>query len=447
MPEGMFIAITFALLLFSIKRVGFFPFPTGLILILGLSQILFALAHNGLVYFDMLDAFNYGGLRKNYSWTQGIYTSAALLSLVALTGRFDDLKGLKLDVGVLKDSSQSANTQRYIPLAILLVGVHLILFSMIVDWQKLWLHRIYLQEIVDNNAVDTLGLSISDTVMRLTPFFAILSVVTSCLLAGSRATMFKLVAGVITLCYFVLLLAFNSRSAAILPAIAAIYFFVLKLKGRWLIVPILTALTALSVTSVLIARNTYAHGLSMILTYFLMPLSNKSDAWLQVVMDFCQGIFITAESLQVTGDFHSMYKILAFSPLPSLLDGYSALVKVSEHRLSYAVPMSGVGEAINFGWPFVCVLIAEIALIVRAHLKLATSNPPLFLLCNFLIMFALYLIFSYPIRNALHFAWLGFFIVLFELSRLKLKSRAPGKSAAKSGAMSIPTTGKLDGIK
>ncbi len=102
-------------------------------------------------------------------------------------------------------------------------------------------------------------------------------------------------------------------------------------------------LCVLTLTIVLGARTTFAHGLSMVPFYLVHPFQNETVAdSIQVVLDFFQGIFVTAESFQIGGLFPLRYKILAFSPLPSLIDGYSKLVHQSEHRLSLAVPMSGI---------------------------------------------------------------------------------------------------------
>jgi hypothetical protein len=440
MFESPLIVFTFCLLLLSIKRAGYVPFPTGLIAILGLSQILFALGHEGVIRYTMLDVFNYGGLHKSYALTQVVYSLAALLSLIILTGKLRDLKAVRLYGETLASMSKSSTTLRYVFIAVILVALHLVLFLVVVDWQKLWLHRIYLERLVDNNTVDLLGVAITETIMRSTPFFALLSIVCLCLLTGSRSVVFRVVAGLMSLCYFLILLAMNSRSAAFVPGLAAIYYSVLRLKGRAIVVPLLGCLTALTITSVLIARGTYEHGLSMILSYLVRPFtSGAPENSAQVFLDLFQGIFVTAESIQITDDFPRLYKILSFSPLPSLIDGYSKSGLQSQHRLSANVPMSGVGEAINFGWPYICLLVAGLTVMIRTHVKLAAKSPIVFLLCNFMIMFSVYLLFSYPLRLSLRYAWFAFYIALFEIIRQKWLSQRLGQREEVAFQISPPT--------
>src|SRR5262249_12338787 len=109
--------------------------------------------------------------------------------------------------------------------------------------------------------------------------------------------------------------------------------------------------------------------------------------------------------------FNLKYKILAFSPLPSFVDGYSSIRSDSEQRLHDYVPMSGIGELYHFGWLYICVLLVGLTMFIRAHTALAAKAPVIFIVCNFLIMFSLYVLFSYPVRNALRFFWIA--VILF----------------------------------
>ena len=279
------------------------------------------------------------------------------------------------------------------------------------DWAKLWSHRFYLEEIVDEDSIRLFGLEFCSTITRMTPLFAILSVLSACLLAEAKSLLFKPLAVIVSGSYFLILYAGDSRACVFVPGLIAVYFGLLRLNGRKIVVPAMGILAGLAFFSALSGRAAIRHGLSTFPGGLVRVFGEQSGfSVVQAILDFFQGIFVTAESLQIRSGFPINYKLLAFSPLPSLIDGYSLVLLVAQHRLHRYVPMSGVGEAINFGWPFVCLLIAVLTIIVRTHMRLSTKHPAIFLLCNFLVMFSFYLLFSYPLRNGLRYAWLALYV-------------------------------------
>lgn len=140
------------------------------------------------------------------------------------------------------------------------------------------------------------------------------------------------------------------------------------------------------------------------------------------------------ESLQITQPFMDKYRVLALSPLPSFLDGYSNIRAIGEHRLHLYVPMSGYAEAILFGAPYAAALLAILFVASRLHANLAPVSPTLFLFCNFLQLFAMHCMFAYPMRNALRFVWLE--ILLAGLALLTLK-----RSAGRGAVAQVPSSG------
>jgi hypothetical protein len=439
MLENLLILFTCSMLFLSARLTGYIPFPTGLIFILCMSQIFFALAHEGLINYNMHKIFNYGGLQERYTFTQTAYSLTALMSLLMLTGKWADLKAVKLDRRKIVSISNTGTVKRSVNFTAALIASHLLLFFVVVDWHKLWSHRMYSETMVDYDVVNVIGVGASFTIMRVTPLWAILSVLCVCLLSGSRSVFLKCAAWLMSSCYFLILLSDDSRTAALVPGLIAIYYAVLRLKGRAVVVPVMCVFAALAIGSALNGRGAPTHGISTgPLKVVGLFQQGAAQGLLQGVLDFCQGAFVTAESLQIRGDFPERYKLLAFSPLPSVIDGYSSIVAASEHRLHVYVPMSGIGEAINFGWPFVGLLIAIITLITRTHIKLARTHPVVLLLCNFLIMTSIYVLFSYPLRNGLRYAWLALFISL--LPTLRQKWRPQVKQPELSGVSSSVDT-------
>src|SRR5262249_26112766 len=156
-------------------------------------------------------------------------------------------------------------------------------------------------------------------------------------------------------------------------------------KGRRTMVPIMVFLTVIALMGALEQRATDRHGLSTLPETILSPFasSNPLDEISQSIMDFCQGAVVTAESFELYTDFNLKYKILAFSPLPSFVDGYSSIRSDSEQRLHDYVPMSGIGELYHFGWLYICVLLVGLTMFIRAHTALAAKAPVIFIVCNF----------------------------------------------------------------
>jgi hypothetical protein len=188
-------------------------------------------------------------------------------------------------------------------------------------------------------------------------------------------------------------------------------YILLRLRRRAVVAPMMLLVTVLAIACALNGRTAYIHGVSRIPDNFVHLFDHGgANNFVQGILDFCQGIFVTAESPQVGGEFPEKYKVLAFSPLPSFIDGYDKIHVASQHRLHLYVPMSGVGEAEHFGWPFVCLLLGIYVLIARAHLQLTRGLPVVTLLCNFLLMASIYVTLTYPLRNGLRFAWLALLI-------------------------------------
>lgn len=432
MFDFILIATTFIALKVSIQKTGLLPFPTGLILLFAISQVMLLLIHEGIVVYGMHALFDFGGLQEYYLSVQALYTAAAILALVALVGKFQSLRSLNLTERLAellrgKDSSRfRANL-----VMISLCTLHLSLLLLISDWGKLWLHQEYLQSRIDEYWLTLLGDDFVETVARTTPLFAILSTFCVCSLIRTRYVSLRLIAGTLSLVYFLLLLSWNSRSAVFVPALLAINFTVLGLKRGKIIVPGLAFVAAISILGALAQRDTDRHGLSTIPETILSPFSDPDPLGKisEALMDFCQGTAVTAESFKFPADFPTTYKVLAFSPLPSLVDGYSSVRAVSEQDLHAFVPMSGIGQLYHFGLVYICFFLFILTAFIRAHTAIAHKSPVIFIVCNFLIMFSVYMIFSYPVRNALRYFWIGvFLLVAVQYARRKL-----GRRTAKLG--------------
>ena len=176
MLQLFLIFITFGTFIISWRKAGFLLFPTGLILIFAISQVMLLLVREDLVYYGMHGLFDYGGLQANYMGVQLLYTSMALLSLLMPVGRYRNLKSLSGATGLatlLKAKGEFSYLSSF--LMILFCAFHLLILMLISDWSKIWLHEQYLQSLVDDRWVALLGDEFSDTVSRTSALIAILA--------------------------------------------------------------------------------------------------------------------------------------------------------------------------------------------------------------------------------------------------------------------------------
>ena len=411
----IFTFCTFVLFAISLKKVGPLPFPTFLILFLGISQFMSILTASGVVPFEMHALYDYGGVRNDFTTVHALYTSIALLALFSLAGKFKALRSVDF-TGTLRRLLNTGMKTRFLwtLIAISLCCVHLALYLLVVEWSELWFYETYLVVGMDARWVAILGDRFSDAVLKMGSGFAILSCLCVCALIGTRHTTLKILAAALTLFYFTLLVSQHSRAAVFFPVMLAINFALLRVKGRTIVIPVLLVVAAISVMGALIGRGTGRHGFSSLLETVTSPFVDYDPivAMSHALMDICQGIIVTIESLQLTPDFSWRYRILPFSPFPSFIDGYSAIREASEYRLHDYVPMSGAGEVYHFGWFFVGLLLFGYIALIRAHTRTAAKNPAIFILCNLLITMSLYILFAYPLRNALRFYWIAVVLVV-----------------------------------
>jgi len=413
MIEYILIGITIFLLFLSIKKAGLIPFPTFFIVLLALSEIIFTPTYYGHTTYDMVELFDYGGLTENFVLTLVIYTSIAVISMISLVGKFSFLRNFKIDAKVIERLTKKKYFIFTVYAFFILLSLHFLIFLSISDWDLLWYNTEYLSPVVDQRSLSLFGSVFTDTIARMTLLFAVLAPIG--LYASLNLKKSFLAYGFLFFCifYFLLEFALHSRSAAVITILIATLHYTMGRKFRRTIIFLLAILSIFSLICALESRNNEKHGFSSIPDTISDAFDHDvSDTSEMIITNFCQGIFSVAESLQVNDPFETRYKLLAFSPLPSFIDGYADILENQAHRLHLYVPMPGIGEVFNFGWPFVSLLIALYVTTIRLHSRLAATKPMLFLLCNFLIMFSLYHILTYPLRNGLRYLWFALFITL-----------------------------------
>ena len=407
------ISVSSLLVVLSIKRGLLLPFPTALIALLLLSQIMFRLVHEGVVINPVYQIADYGGLTEQYNYTQFLYSAIAVGSYLSMTiyvGRIE----LRQYAVELRNLARSSDTSEKAMLAIFwLVLIHLALFLYVADWQKLWLHHNYLEPLVDRDVANFLGLELTSLIVKVNPFVFLASIFGFFLSLYRGTTAMRGAFFALSFFYFAQELASNSRFATAYPVFLALFCAIGDYRFKKIVIPFLVVIGGLSLTFALRGRSSGAHGFAAIfdtvgLVFAESPLSSIRTLLLNVT----EGIYETSESLQVQASFPGSYMIRSFSPLPSFVDGFRDIAWLYQVRLNEFMPMSGLGEVHHFGRLYGLFLLSLYILIIRMHVAPAIRSGSVFILCNILIALSIYHLLAYPIRNAVHFAWLAFFIIL-----------------------------------
>ena len=402
------IAISAVLLVYCIANRLYLAFPTGLVTILLMSQMAFYFVHNGAIYNPLYEICNYGGLKYKYLSTQALYASISALSVLTMR-----LGTAPLDVpDIFKRLRTGPITSRQSALAIgffiFFLALHAVLFLVVTDWDKLWLHHTYLESLADRGVVYLLGFEFVSGIIRSTVFMYVLSIFGLFLALTGNSQLSKCVLLSFAIFYFVLFLSFDSRFAAAFPAFLCFAYAVGNYRAKGLVIPALVLLCAAVLMYSLNGRGMGDQGVSAIAHTFGSTFAGPPLETLgSLILNITEGIYETSESLQMNASFPEIYKILSFSPLPSAVDGFRNINELFQIRLHEFMPMSGAGEAFHFGAIYIVALVAMIIAVVRIHLMLARRNPAMFLMCNILVTFSIYHMLAYPLRNALHFAWLA----------------------------------------
>lgn len=140
-------------------------------------------------------------------------------------------------------------------------------------------------------------------------------------------------------------------------------------------------------------------------------------------------------------EFDSMYALLSFSPLISAFDGYSNYKVVDSSTTlmfwenksgTIWAPVSGLGEAAAFGWPYVVFLFGVITLTARECQKLINSvGGEIAAIPTSLFILGVVIITMYPIRN-------GFRFILLALIIAWLLSRWVAAKRRRRSSLSLP---------
>jgi hypothetical protein len=374
-----------------------------------LSEVVFLLFHHGVLDIDVPAAMDLGGSTDNYYPVLTAYMVMSTLSLISFVGYFECTRDTETWGGLRKSIARSRNIDMFINVSAIVTFFYLLVFVLFTDLSLVWYSEEYLTPTLSEDAISEFGSDFVSIVMSLSVLITIVVVIAAYVSYRRGRWYCTSYFASISILLFVLNFSKHSRAALLVPAVAALMHAVLDLKHKKTAIGALTALSLFTIIAALENRGLTEQGISSIPGTIAKVFTNDPEApgIVDVILNVLQGIFVTAESLQIDTPFDERYKILSFSPLPSFLDGFSSINYGSQHRIHEYVPMAGIIEVYQFGVGYAALLAGLYVALIRVHLRLMTKSVLAFVVCNSMIYFSLYHLLSYPLRNGLHLFWIG----------------------------------------
>ncbi len=188
---------------------------------------------------------------------------------------------------------------------------------------------------------------------------------------------------------------------------------------------LLLSLMFISFLMVLIGRNEPDQGLSQIFNN--LAQISSSSVWPYLggfVVNVTEGATSFANTMLIDSNHAPIYKNLSFSPLPSIIDGFSEIQEFSQIRISVYVPMSAIGEAYKFGVGYMVLFYTGIFIWLRTTTRLFLKNSgPGALLITIISYWLIFTLHTYPIRTTWRYiiivTAISFLVQIFTKNRLK----------------------------
>jgi hypothetical protein len=163
--------------------------------------------------------------------------------------------------------------------------------------------------------------------------------------------------------------AASSRASAMLVGIVVIFSSLFAKRASPLRQVALLLCAGWLYCSALGGRGHGHFGLTAIPEILASPLELQTKQWLEMLASVFQGAFITGDGLDFTANFNPIYKMLSFSPLPSVIDHFSTYLALYEIRLNAFVPMGAQTEVVFFGPGYTALFWGTLFFLCRTLIK------------------------------------------------------------------------------
>lgn len=386
-------------LFLSIRRSGFVPFPHILLAyLIGCQISIFAVA-DGVAQYSFLATYSSYAFKTHYYRSQ-IFFLLIFISSIALFSPPKDAQFLKKLQMSLRRTVNIPIGDQALWFAICTLWIYHLLLFLSLHWSLVWRNSTYL--LMSNERVLSIVNPFTKLLIALLPVAGLLVFVVMGLFAWRKGR--YVATALLPLAVFDLLyqLGAHSRKVVLYVALFSGLSYFLRRSKMTFVIGIVTALMAL--IFVLGGRQYGTHGISTIFSpsSVMSPFLSRSSSF--AILNLFEGSFSTTELFNRSYSSPVSYKILSFSPLPSLIDGFDQIRSAGMHKLGRYTPPSAIFEASSFGAQYILLLFLPQVIAGRLVVRLGRKGHELLAVAaNIMMAFATYMEFTYPIRSVYRF--------------------------------------------
>jgi hypothetical protein len=394
----------------SARCLGFVPLPTLLLAFLMLSQLAGWLVHDGLIINPELLASDLGGFETYYMTTMMLY----FVMCLAVISPFPEIfqKNYR-QIRIRKVPNINSKTLLIVNYSLSVVYFFYLLaayFSL--RWDLVWSNSVYLTMTFPEEIL----LPGAQSMAMLINLISLMGIIAAGACAFNLAKGFlrwSVLFGIISALFSLYDLGSHQRGAALEPIVFATLLTALCVPGYHTIKGISYVYALYSFGSALVGRMLNEHGISTIFDigeiFTIITGGNSFGTTLAglsslILTNVTQGFFGISQGFMINYEFPLQYKILAFMPTPSFIDGYDKIKDSIQIFYTPSTPMSGISEVYIFGYPYV-ILLYFIYYYSARLCKNAEKAGFLGSLSNFILTIGFVMMCAYPLRNGLKLVW------------------------------------------
>jgi hypothetical protein len=380
-----------ALLWYTLKRSGFVPFPHLQLTYMIGAQVSIYLVADHIVKYNFLRTYSSYAFEEHYIAAQMLFALIFLFTFLM----FKPAPNIRFAAG-LRRALQARPATFGVLVLVLVLWMYHIMVIFVVNRQAMWLNHTYL--LMNDYRILSIDNAMTRFLMTLFPFVGFIVFAFFAVYVSGRQRYVAFALFPLALFDYLYQAGAHSRKAVMYLLVFAIISLLLKRNKAVIILTVGASIFTLMFC--LGGRNYGDQGLStfaetgdILATYAKI---NPADGFLNIF----EGAFVTTEVFSRHHESATIYKILSFSPFPSIIDGFSKIRASNLHKLGRYAPPSAILEAWSFGFFYVVLLVLPQVIAGKMVVRLiGRGNSAVAVSANMLMAFASYIQFTYPVRT------------------------------------------------
>lgn len=415
----MILLVEAGLITRSIRRLGVFcPYPHGNLLLIMVGQASMTVCAYGYANYDFADSYSSNFYKSNSGLVnfQFLLFFLMILTPAEVVSRRIGAGGAGLYRRMIANMRSGATVRSLGP-AYAFIGaqwLYFIALAVNLNWSIAWSNSEYMLMNTYGRAVS--GGEIPDFLIQILKPMSIFTMCVAGYLAGQRQRLAFLAIMPIAAFSLIYQMGDHTRAAAALVVAFTLAHFAVSARKSALITGGLVSIYLINYA--LFGRSQQAHGIASIPSTILVPGAIVWNNSLNTILNIAEGVFTTSEMFVFNVNYGTWYKLLSFSPFPSFIDGFDRVRLENYVGLSSAATTSAFMESYAFGLPYFCFLVIFQTFIGFLIAKRLLVNGGVFnFVANIMMMIAVYLEFTYPVRNIFRLFILALFFALMSRTR------------------------------